>query len=230
MELQNLKVRRREAVGKGPARRTRASGDVPGVLYGGDGEPVKLSIDIRDFIHLVHGAQGEHAILQLEVEDAPDLSGPAMLKEVQHDPIRGDILHADLLRIDLKQKIHTVVPVRLEGHAIGVVEGGVLDHQCREIEVECLPMDVPEYIGIDIRGLSIGDSFHVADLHIPANVDLLTSTERAVVAVLAPRVIAEPTPAEEEAALAEGEAAEGEEGGEKEEGEGGKKEEEKDED
>ena len=225
MELHLLKVTTRAESGKGGARQTRRNGQVPGVLYGLSAEPVRLKVDAREFDHLLYGSQGEHALVQLEYEDQPDLSGPAMVKEVQHHPVRGQVTHADLLRIDLSKKIHTFVPIRFEGHARGVIEGGVIDYQTREVEIACLPMEAPEAIVVDIEVLDIGDSLHVRDLVIPENVELLTSGDRAVAAVHAPRVVLEAEPEVEEA-LAEGEEGEveGDEAATEEGGEGGEEE------
>lgn len=218
MELQPLKVTIRTESGKGGARQTRRNGNVPGVLYGSGGEPVSLKVDARSFDLLLDSGQGEHALIQLEFEDRPDLNGPAMLKEVQHHPVRDQVTHTDLLRVDLSKKIHTFVAIRFEGNARGVIEGGVIDYQTREVEIACLPMEVPEALTVDIEALDIGDSLHVRDLAIPENVELLTSGDRALAAVHAPRVIVEAEEEVEEEALVEGEegaeAAEGEEGGE----------------
>lgn len=207
MEMVTLTVQTRERSGKGDSGRMRRDGLVPAVLYGPGGDAVSLTIDFRELLQVLHGEQGEHAIVDLQIQDQPDLSGPAMFKEVQHHPVRGDVLHADLLRIDLKKKIHTVVPTRLEGRAKGITEGGVLDHQMREVEIECLPMNVPEYLVADISGMDIGDSLHVSDLKIPKNVDLLTSPERALVAVHAPRLAKKLEEEEAAAAAAEEEEA-----------------------
>ena len=223
MELQPLKVTTRVESGKGGARQTRRSGQVPGVLYGLSAEPVSLKVDARDFEHLLDSGQGEHALIQLEFEDQPDLNGPAMVKEVQHHPVWGQVTHTDLLRIELSKKVHTFVPLRFEGNARGVIEGGVIDYQTREVEIACLPMEAPEAIAVDIEALDIGDSLHVRDLVIPENVELLTGGDRALAAVHAPRVIVEAEPEEEEV-LAEGEEAEAEaaEAAAEEGGEGGK--------
>lgn len=227
MELHKLAVSpRNEGTGKGASHRLRQSGQVPLVLYGGDKDTVSLQVDAKEFSHLVHGRGGEHAIVQLECEDQPDINSPAMLKAVQHHPVRGDVLHADFLRIRLDERIHTVVPIVLTGQAKGVVEGGVLDHQLRDLEVECLALEVPEQISADISGVAIGESIHVSDLQVPANVTVLTEPERAVATVLAPRVVEEAEAEGEEEAIEgeEGKPAEGEEG--KESGEtSGKKEE-----
>lgn len=203
MELQSLKASTRTETGSAHARRLRRQGFVPAVLYGGDGEPVGLRLEARALNRLVHGRGGEHAVLQLEFEDNPALSGPAMVKEVQHHPVRGEITHADFLRISLEERIVTVVPVVLTGRAPGAAEGGILEHILREVEVECRALDVPDSLELDVSTLGIGESLRVSDLTAPANVTIVTDPERAVAAVHAPRVTAE-----EAAPEAEGEAAE----------------------
>lgn len=221
MDLQNLKVITRQNSGKGVARKTRRDERVPAILYGGGRDTVRLSIDFRIFDVLLHGKQGEHAIVQLDIEGHPDLSGPAIVKEVQHHPVRGQVTHADFMRIRLDEKIRTHIPVRLEGQAPGVVEGGVLDHQMREVEVECLALDVPEFLAVDVSELEMGQTLHVDAIEVDDGITLITALDRALVACHAPRVIVEEEEvAEGEEALAEGEEAEGEEKeGEEKEGE-----------
>ena len=145
-EAIELKAWARGRSGKGGARQSRRDGDVPAILYGGKGEVLQLSINARTFTHLLHGTKGEHALVQLEVEGNPSLNGPAMVKEVQHHPVRGQVIHADLMRIRLDEKIKTLAPVVLVGRSRGVVDGGLLDHQLREIEIECFALDVPDLI------------------------------------------------------------------------------------
>jgi len=202
MEIHSLKAATRATGGKKSARNVRAAGALPGVLYGGGQEPVSLVINRREFETAVHHSRGgEHAILRLEVEDKPELSSPVLLKAVQHHPLRGNFLHADFLRIRMDERIVTVVPVRLEGQAPGIGEGGVLDHQMREVEVECLALDVPEEVVVDVSGLHIGDSVHLDKVKFPENVTVLTESDRPVVTVHAPRVVKEVVP--EEAAVEE---------------------------
>ena len=198
MELQTLDARVRTSRKKGAARKERAAGRIPGVVYGEGQEAVSISVDGREFIRLLHGAGGEHAVVELKMENAPDKGGPAMLREVQHHPLRDDVLHIDFQRIRLDRKITTFVPVHLEGKARGLTEGGVLDYQLREVEVECLPADVPEYLELDITELEIGHSLHVSDLKTPTNATIVTEPDRAVVTMLAPRVAVEEEEAEEE--------------------------------
>lgn len=208
MELQPLSVKTRASKGTGPARRTRMAGKIPGILYGQGGGPVSIEIDEPEFSHLVHSRGGEHSFIDLKIEDQPELNCRAMIKDVQHHPIRGHFVHVDLFRIDMSRKITTVVPVELTGQCKGVVNGGVLDHQTREIEVECLPGDVPESFVLDITELDIGDNILARELKAPEGVEILESEDRAIVMVHAPRVVKEGVEAEEEAAeVAAAEAA-----------------------
>lgn len=222
MQLASLKAKSRKAGGKGPARQLRRDGAIPGVLYGGGGQPVTLAFNTREFEHLIHGRTGEHAIVQLDVEDDAALSSPALLKEVQHHPVRGSILHVDFQRIRLDERITTRVPIVLTGQAKGVVEGGVMDHQLREVEVQCLALEVPDSISVDVSNLGIGDTLHVAQLMAPENVTIVTDPDRNVVAVHAPRLLraaaaeaAEAEPKEPEVIGAAAEKKEEEEGKEK---------------
>lgn len=202
MELQNLSVNVRQTGGKGAARRTRARGGVPGVLYGGAGGSVPLLVERRAFEHLVHGRYGEHAVVQLEVAEEPALNTPALLKSVQHDPVSGIIMHADFMRIRLDERIQTVTSIQLVGQARGVVDGGVLDQQMRELEIECLALETPERILADVSDLGIGHSLTVAQLVVPEGVTVLSDPNRPVATVHPPRVL--------EVAAAPVEGAEGE--------------------
>lgn len=208
MDLQALQVSARKDTGKKAARKVRGEGHVPLVLYGGDKEPVGLSVNERLLDLLLHGKAGEHAIVQLDVKDNPELNTPALIKEVQHHKVQGNVLHADFMRIRLDEKIITLVAVKILGQAVGIVEGGVLDHVLREIEVECLALEVPDSFEADVTNLAIGDSLKVSDLTSPDNVAILTDPTRTLIAIHAPRVIEEEAPAE----LEEGEIPEGEEG------------------
>ncbi|MBI4557121.1 MAG: 50S ribosomal protein L25 [Candidatus Hydrogenedentes bacterium] len=191
MELQTLKAVTREPKNKGHVRATRRSGNVPAVLYGGGQPPVMLKMNELEFTRILHGRQGEHAIVQLQLDDQPDLGGPALLKEVQHHPVRGDVIHADFQRIRLDEKITTQVPLRLVGHARGVVDGGVIDFQLREVEVECLALEVPDGFEVDISDMGIGDNIHLAQLTAPQNVTIVTSSDRVIVSCMAPRLVKE---------------------------------------
>lgn len=218
MELQTVNATTRQPRGKSGARRMRRDGMVPAVVYGGEREPASLALNKREFERVLHGRGGEHAVVQISVSDNADLSCSALIKEVQHHPVRGDVIHADFMRIRLDERITTLVPLVLKGQAKGVVEGGVLDHQLRELEVECLALEVPEEIAVDVSELQMGDSIHVGDIHPPANVTVVTELDRTIVAVHAPRVVKETVEVVEPVAPEEGEAA-AEEGAEAEKGE-----------
>ena len=198
MELQDLSVMARTPQNKGAARRTRAQGLIPGIIYGGQDQPAAVMVNERVFMHLLQGRYGEHAVLKIAVEGKPELDTTVMLKGLQHHPVSGAVQHIDFLRIRLDEVIQTSVPVEATGQARGVVEGGVLDHVLREVQVECLALDVPEKFVVDISDLGIGDNVTVADIAVPENVKVLTDLESSVFAVHAPRVA-------EEAAAGEGE-------------------------
>jgi large subunit ribosomal protein L25 len=211
MEILKLNVDARDAGGKGPARQARMAGTIPGILYGGGKDPAPLTINLREFDHLVHGKGGEHAVVELQCEDS-NVQGPALVKAVQHHPVRDTIMHADFQRINLDENIKTVVPIVLVGRAAGQVEGGVVDHTLREIDVECKALEVPDKIEVDITEMNIGDRLHLSDLTIPEGITLLTELSRTVATVHQPRVVEEETTTEE--------GVEGEEGATESDGEG----------
>lgn len=208
MEIQTIKVKTRSETGKGPARRKRSAGSIPAVIYGENKDAVAITVDAKSFSALVHGSQGEHAVARVEVEDKPELSGPILIKAVQHHPVKSHIVHADFMRIKLDETIQTLIPINIVGHCVGLVEGGVPDQQLRELEIECLPLDVPEQFDVDITNLHIGDLLHVSDLETPANIKIITDPERTIIAIHAPRVAAKAAGEEGEGAE-EGENAEG---------------------
>jgi large subunit ribosomal protein L25 len=197
MELQPLKAKTRHEKGKNSAHRIRAQGRIPAVLYGGGGDSLMVDLDLKEFTHLVHGRTGEHAIVQLNVEDDPEWDTPAMLKDVQHHPVRGRVLHADFQRIRLDERIRTQVPVVLSGQSAGEREGGVLDQTLREVDVECLALEVPEQFELDVTELTMGDSIHVHAIKAPEGVAILTDPDRTIASVHAPRMVIEAEPEEE---------------------------------
>jgi large subunit ribosomal protein L25 len=202
----------REGTGKGVARKLRAAGRVPAVLYGHGMDSMALSVDSKDLYHVLHTGAGTNVLVDLVVDGTEHLIIP---RDVQRDHIHGRFIHVDLLAVRRDEKLHLTIPIRIVGESVGVKAGGVVEHRLWEIEVECLPTDVPEAIEADISALEIGMGLHVSDLVAPAGVTFLTSEEESVVAVAQPQMAVE---LEEEAAEgeegAEGEAAEGEEGAE----------------
>ncbi|HEY7661268.1 MAG TPA: 50S ribosomal protein L25/general stress protein Ctc [Actinomycetota bacterium] len=204
MAEQKLVADRREETGKGVARKLRAAGRVPAVLYGHGVEAVALSVDAKDLFHVLHTSAGANVLVDLTVGDAKHLALP---RDVQRDHIRGRFVHVDFLVVRRDEKIHLSVPVRLVGESVGVKAGGVLEHHLWDVQVEVLPTDVPEAIEIDVTDLEIGMSFRVSDLVAPEGTTILTNADESVVAVQQPQLAVE---VEEEAEAAEGEAVEGE--------------------
>jgi large subunit ribosomal protein L25 len=202
-------------VGKGAARKARAAGKVPAVLYGPEIEAQRLAVDALELWHALHTDAGTNVLINLQLDGDTFLTMP---REVQRDIVRGTLLHVDFLRIRRDVAIEVDVPIHLVGESHGVKEGGVVEHHLWELRVECLPTDVPESVEADISDLGIGDSLHVSDIKVPGNVTVVSSPEETLVSVVPPPVlVVEPTPEELEAAelaAAEAEAAEGEEGAE----------------
>lgn len=188
MDLVTLKAATRTASGKGGARAKRREGLVPATLYGGGKDAVSVAVSARELAQVIHGKGGEHAVLNLEVSDNPAASTPALIKGVQHHPVRGNVIHADFQRIRLDQKIRTSVPIQIIGRPKGVIEGGILDHQLREIEVECLPHELPEAIVLDVTSLELGQNIHVGEIPAPAGVTIVTPDHYSVAAILSSRL------------------------------------------
>jgi large subunit ribosomal protein L25 len=178
-----LSVNSRSAGGSRTARRLRRSGRVPGVLYGGDGEPIGFDADERE---LRHALAGSGAVLDLSIDGGK--ATPVVLKESQRDPVRGQTTHVDLLRVNLDEKIHAVVPLELTGadDSPGAKQGGVLEQITRELNVEALPTAIPESIAHDVSEMEIGDTILLSTLAVPEGVTLLDDVEETVVATLSP--------------------------------------------
>lgn len=203
MRKADLPAVKRADRGKNAARRLRREGMIPAVLYGKGAEPMALSVDKKAFAAIMHGQEGHNALLSMKISGQESEEILSMPKEIQFDPLAGYIVHVDFQQVHLDEAISTTVPVHLTGAAAGVKLGGVLEHLCREIEIECLPMDVPAYIEIDVSGLQIGDSIHVSDLRVSEKVRILDDASTTVALVAAPTV--EKAPAEEVSAAVEGE-------------------------
>jgi large subunit ribosomal protein L25 len=191
-----LSVAAREAASSRESRRLRRTGAVPGVLYGGGEDPVCFSVDARE---LRHALAGVGAVLELSVDGGN--SEPAVLKDMQVHPVRGEFIHVDMLRVDLNVAIHTTVPLELSGaeDAPGAKEGGVLEHITREVNIEALPSDIPESLALDVSTMEINDTLTLAAVTPPQGVTILDDVEETVVATLTPPRLAE----EEEEAIEE---------------------------
>ena len=211
MATVKLGVKLRTDLGKQGAKRTRAGGSVPAMLYGEKLENRALSIDAHEFRAALSTRAGRNVILVLNLEG--DRETRAVIRDMDRDPVTREILHVDLQRISENRPVVMHVPVVLVGESMAVKEGrGILDHTMRELEVKCLPRDIPEHIEVDVSALEVKHAIHVRDIVVD-RVELLDNPERPVVEVLQPTIFREPVEAvaEGEAAEvpAEGEAAEG---------------------
>jgi large subunit ribosomal protein L25 len=207
-----LKVETREGTGKGVARKVRASGLVPGVVYGRGADPVLITVDARELFHTLHTDAGMNVLVELRVDGDKVL---AMPREVQRDHIRGIFKHVDFIRIARDEKIAVEVPIQLTGESHGVKEGGVIEHHLWNLHIEAFPQDVPTSIEADISELGLNESIKVSQLALDSKLTVLTDPEETIVSVVPPQVL-RVEEAEEgvEGEAAEGEAAEGEAGGE----------------
>jgi large subunit ribosomal protein L25 len=181
-----LKANPRDAAGKGAARKLRATGQVPGVVYGHGMEPVPVAVDGRELYHVLHTDAGSNVLIDLAVGSDRHLT---LAREIQRDHVRGQFLHVDFLAVRRDEKIHVEVPVELVGESHGVKEGGVVEHHLWEIRVQCLPGDVPERIEGDITKLGIGESLKVGELTLPPGIEVLTDADETVVSVVPPPII-----------------------------------------
>lgn len=211
MEI-TLKAQARTDTGKGAARRLRAQGKVPAVLYGSELDAQPLFVEFKEMSHALNTEAGHNVLITLKVDG--DDGHLTMLREVQRHPVRGELLHIDFLKVARDVKIQASVPIHLVGESRGVKEGGAVEHHLWELAIEAFPTDVPPNIEVDISRLGIGDSIRVFDLALPGEVVILTDTEEMIAAVVEPQLMELPEEpvSEEEAEAAEGAVPEGEEG------------------
>jgi large subunit ribosomal protein L25 len=223
-----IQAEARPGTGKGVARKLRAVGKVPAVLYGRGLDPVAVAVDRMSLMRAFKTDAGRNVLIDLEVEGGE--THLTLARELQKDPVRGTILHVDFLKIARDVEIEVDVPIHVVGESPGVKEGGVIEHHIWSVRLACLPGNVPERLDADISRMVIGDMLRVSDLQIPEGVTILTPPEEAVLGVIVPQIlkVEEEAPAAEAVEGVEGEVAEGEEGAEAApvEGEEGKKEEE----
>jgi len=201
METVSISVERRTGAGKGVARKLRAAGRVPAVVYGRGRETALLVLKTEDIQRGVAQLEGAHLIRLVGGDGAKDLGERMVLvRELQTHPVTGRPLHADFYEVDLTERLTVSVTLHFVGKAVGVVNGGILQPILREVEVECLPTEIPDFIEVDVSPLGVHDSLHVGDLQLPQGVTLVGDPTQTVVSVLPPTVEARPG----EAAAAEG--------------------------
>jgi large subunit ribosomal protein L25 len=206
-----LEVRERDGRGSADSRRLRREGMIPGVLYGKGKTAYAICVPERELRRVLTGPSGLHAILDVVLE-GQSTTHASILKDYQQDPIRGHIEHIDLHEVRLDQPIQAVVSVQLVGEPVGAKEGGVLSQVQREINIEALPMEIPEHLELDVSGMAIGDTLRLADLPAREGVTYLDDADETVLASVGlPTRVEEPEPEVEEGEeLAEGEVPEGE--------------------
>jgi len=191
-----LNAQKRDGSGKGVARKLRASGHVPAVLYGGKGESVSLSLNTREAERLFRSVSVENTIIELSVEGGETVQ--TLVREIQTHPYRNEVVHVDFLRLQKGVAVEVNIPVHFVGIPVGVRdEGGVLDHVLHDVHIRCIPSRIPESAELDVSGLNVGESLHVSDISFPEEVEVLTDASLTVCAVHPPRV-AEPTETTEE--------------------------------
>lgn len=194
-----LPAEKRDEAGKGAARRLRREGYIPAVVYGHGIDSENLKVRLEDLESTLHEARVGSTLVDLKVDGD---SAPVLIREVQRHPFKAELLHVDFFKIRADETVRVSVPLRLEGKPIGVEEGGILQQNRHEVEVECLPGDIPEYFELDVSGLDIGDSFHIADLD-TGGVDVEEEPDMTVCTVVPPTVITVEEEEEEIAALEE---------------------------
>lgn len=187
METLEIRVDARDKKRKRDAKRLLRSGKIPGILYGPKTQAIALALDKREFSSRVADLEGSH-LVRLKSESSELADKVALVKDMQHHPISGDVIHTDLYEVDLTARITVNVPLHFIGKAEGVVRGGILQPIVREIEVECLPLDIPAFFDVDVSALDIGDSVHIEELTMPEGVTAVFESNLALVAVVPPTV------------------------------------------
>jgi large subunit ribosomal protein L25 len=200
MKTIELTVERRTPQGKGAARQSRAAGKIPAVVYGAGKPNVPIIVDRRALSDAFRQGAGDNAIFLLKLTGS-DQSRHAMIREFQRDPVTRHPVHIDFVRVMMDTKIRVRVEVQTQGVARGVkADGGILDFVTREVEIECLPGNIPEHLPIDVSDLGIGDGLRIADLAVPEGVAIVDDPEKVLVHVVHPIREEEVAPAAAEAA------------------------------
>ena len=199
-----LSAQTRSVVGRSAVNKIKAQGLVPAVIYGGHDAAQHLSLNKREISNLLAHATSEHVLVDLEIVDGEQKSSRlALIQEVQHHPLKRDVLHVDFHAVRADEKLHAEIPVEPFGEPAGVKNfGGILEIALHSLQVECLPKDLPELIRIDVSALNVGEAVHVKDIPLPEGVTVRADGDLTVVRVAAPKVEIEPVPAVAAAAAA----------------------------
>lgn len=186
MERVAMTAEIREKAGKGVARSLRRNERVPAVLYG-HGKSTAISMDLKDLKKILNAEGGEHALINLTLKDAKgSLERMALIKDFQTDPLSGGLIHVDLQEVAMDEKVKIPIAVHLTGSAAGVKEGGILQLAIRELEVECLPTQIPDHFEVNVSALKVNESIHVRDITPPQGVRILSDADATVVTIQPP--------------------------------------------
>jgi len=195
-----LKAQRREDTGRSAVRKLKARDIVPAIIYGGKEKPQPLQVSARDVRAMLSHASGENILVELEI-DGEKSNRMAMVQEIQHSPVGGDVLHLDFHAVSMDETIHADMPLEAVGTPNGVKNfGGLLEQSLRTLAIECLPRDLPDKLVVDVSGLNIGDAIHVRDIQLPNGVTTKVQPDLTAFSVLAPAVEEEPAAVAAEAA------------------------------
>ena len=187
MEKVELSAVLREEIGKSMVKRLRAQDKVPAVVYKRGKETISIKLSKRELVDVLHTSRGENALITLKLKNQGKTQPKTVImKDIQHEPLNGGILHVDFNEVSLAEKITVNVPIVTKGESIGVKEEGMLEHALWEVEIECLPSEIPENIEVDITELGIGDAVHVRDLILPKGIRVITDSQQSVLSVEPP--------------------------------------------
>ncbi len=190
-----IQAEQRNLLGKNANRRLRTTGKIPAVVYGHGFEAVSVAVDPKDIHRILHSESGHNTIFKLQL---PDATKDVLIRDYQLDPVKGHLLHADFQTVAMDEVMVFEVPIEAVGNSIGVKNGGILDIVLREIELECLPSDVPDSLEVDVTALDIGDVVRVEDLQFDSSkITLLSEPDLVVLNIASPAVEEEEEEAEE---------------------------------
>jgi large subunit ribosomal protein L25 len=187
MEKILVKADKRPELGKGGARSLRRAGMVPAVVYS-EGNSMPITVQGKQMTKLIYSGVGEHALITIELNEdgAKTSEHPVLVKDYQRDPVSEDLLHIDFMEVSLEKLVNVTVLLDIIKQPMGIKMGGIMQHRLREVEVECLPTQIPDRIEINAESIEIGDSLHVSDLQVPEGVKIITDPSEVILLVSAP--------------------------------------------
>jgi large subunit ribosomal protein L25 len=178
----NIEVHKREKVGKGSNRKARSRGQIPAVVYGSGKDSVPIQVDRKTFIDLMKKAGSETPLFLLKLTDTGQ-ERHAMVRDMQVDPVSRQVIHIDFQRVEMTEKIRVTVPIELVGNAVGAKLGGMVDFVTRDVQVECLPGDIPKHVDLDVTNIEVGQHAEAKDLTMPNGVVLADEPEKVILSI-----------------------------------------------